>query len=58
MIAKTRGTKKGMGYDAKVDYIRRQLDGAANDGHIPYCMDNADDRAAMAEWIADNILPL
>lgn len=42
----------------KVDYVRRQLDAAAEDGVIPYCMDESEDRADMALWIVDNILPL
>lgn len=42
----------------KVDYITRQMEQAFKRGHIPYCMDNEYDRARMAEWFYDNILPI
>lgn len=44
--------------DKKIDYVRRQLDNAANAGEIPWCMDDEEDRARMAEWFVKNILPL
>ena len=38
----------------KIDYIARQLEQSFRSGHLPFCMDDADDRDRMAEWIFDN----
>lgn len=41
-----------------VRFIKHMLDIYFKDGELPYCMDNEHDRAMMAEWFYDRILPL